>query len=97
MLDGLADAFGVLRSSGHRLLLLPVYDAGGTADRRIGSEALAGRLDAAGVAVECVADYAAVRQAVRQTGMEAGDTVLVMGARDPGLPALARALADDSA
>jgi hypothetical protein len=34
---------------------------------------------------------------VRQTGMEAGDTVLVMGARDPGLPALARALADDSA
>jgi UDP-N-acetylmuramate--alanine ligase len=98
MLDGLADAFGVLRgSSGHRLLLLPVYDAGGTADRRIGSEALAGRLDAAGVAVECVADYAAVRQVVRQTGMEAGDTVLVMGARDPGLPALARALADDSA
>jgi len=96
MMDGLVDTFGVLRAGGHRLLLLPVYDAGGTADRSIGSEALAARLDAVGVAVQCVADDAAVRQAVNAAGIGAGDTLLVMGARDPGLPALARALAEDA-
>ena len=96
MLDGLAAAFGVLSGGRHRVLLLPVYDAGGTADRSIGSEALASRLAAGGVDVACVADYAAVRQALRESALTAGDAVLVMGARDPGLPSLARSCLDGS-
>lgn len=90
MLDGLADAFAALRGGRHRLLLLPVYDVGGTADRSIGSDALAARLATAGVDVACVADYAAVRRALQDSALTAGDAVLVMGARDPGLPSLAR-------
>jgi len=74
--------------------LLPVYDAGGTADRSIGSDALASRLAAGGVDVACVVDYAAVRQALRESALTAGDAVLVMGARDPGLPLLARSCLD---
>ncbi len=94
MLDGLAEAFAVLRGGRHRVLLLPVYDAGGTADRSIGSDALAARLSAVGVDVACVADYAAVRRALREPALTAGDAVLVMGARDPGLPLLARSCLD---
>ncbi len=98
MLEGLGESFKVLqKGDGHRLLLLPVYDAGGTADRSIGSEALADRLAPAGVAVACVEDHAAVRQAVLALSPSAGDTLVVMGARDPGLPALAGALATDNA
>lgn len=94
MLDGLVAAFAALRGERHRLLLLPVYDAGGTADRHIGSDALAIRLVEQGVDVACVADYAAVRQAIGAAGLSAGDSVLIMGARDPGLPALARSCLD---
>jgi len=90
MLDGLAAAFAPLRGGRHRLLLLPVYDAGGTADRSIGSDVLAARLTADGVAAACVADYDAVRQELHASALKAGDAVLVMGARDPGLPLLAR-------
>jgi UDP-N-acetylmuramate--alanine ligase len=92
MLDGLADAFAVLRGGRHRVLLLPVYDAGGTADRSIGADVLAARLAGHGVDVACVPDYAAVRQVIRESALTAGDVVLVLGARDPGLPSLARNL-----
>lgn len=94
MLEGLADAFATLRGGRHRVLLLPVYDAGGKADRGIGADALASRLAAGGVDVTCVADYAAVRQALQESALMAGDAVLVMGARDPGLPSLARTCLD---
>ncbi len=95
MLDLLAEVFERLKGGGHRLILLPVYDAGGTADRRINSDVLVSSLAERGVQVEWAADYAAVREAVRKLRPGDGDTVLVMGARDPGLPALARALASE--
>jgi UDP-N-acetylmuramate--alanine ligase len=89
MRDALAAAFREVCRPGDRLWLLPVYDAGGTADRSIGSAALAeaiGRPDAVRVAE--------VDEAARAVAAEAreGDMVLVMGARDPGLPAFARGL-----
>lgn len=89
MLDSLAEAVGKVCRPQDRFLVLPVYDAGGTADRSVHSGMLVDRLQAMGcgnaeeISVEAVpgriADLAGP-----------GDTVLVMGARDPGLPALAR-------
>ncbi len=89
MMDDLVETFQRLCGTQDRLLLLPVYDAGGTADRSVGVEALADRLLARGVAVSCVASHdEAVSVAASEA--EAGDAVVVMGARDPKLPELAR-------
>ncbi len=73
-----------------RLLLLPVYDVGGTTDRSINSEVLLPQL--AGSPVELVADLeqAGVRLAELAPSLGA---MVVAGARDPGLPVLAKRLA----
>lgn len=93
--DAWVEAFEPL-SRGHHLLLLPVYDAGGTADRRWGSDKLVELLQKRGQhQVDMVADACAVRRRVSELEPRQGDCILVMGARDPGLPLLARALADD--
>lgn len=92
MLDPLAEAFAAACRAPDRLWLLPVYDAGGTADRSLGTGVLAQRLKARGVPVELAADTAALGAALAREA-RAGDTVLVMGARDPELPVFARALA----
>jgi len=94
MLDDLTETFSRLCRPNDRLLLLPVYDAGGTADRSIGAEVLAQRLEASGVSVSCVASHdEAVLMAASEA--EAGDVVIVMGARDPDLPELARRILDE--
>lgn len=71
-----------------RLLLLPVFDAGGTANRTIRSELLAEPLAAQGLQVSVAPDYESVLCQIR-TLVEPGDAVITMGARDPHLPALA--------
>jgi UDP-N-acetylmuramate--alanine ligase len=92
MLDPLTDSFASVCRPGDRLWILPVYDAGGTTDRSVNSDALATRLKARGVDAEFAPDYAAVGAALARTA-RAGDTILVMGARDPHLPVFARAMA----
>ena len=96
MLEPLADAFASVCRPQDRLWLLPVYDAGGTTDRSINSDALAAKLQARGVAAELAANYddlgAALLGAAR-----AGDVILTMGARDPRLPAFAREMAAKTA
>ena len=86
MMDALAAMFGEVARPCDRLLLLPVYDAGGTADRSVNSDALAARLPA-GVC-ELVKDLDAACDWCRA---HAGDyeAFVTCGARDPGLPALA--------
>ena len=86
MMDALAAMFGEVARPCDRLLLLPVYDAGGTADRSVNSDALAARLPA-GVC-ELVKDLNAACDWCRA---HAGDyeAFVTCGARDPGLPALA--------
>ena len=91
MKDALAAMFNETLGPGDTLVLLPVYDAGGTADRSINSPALAamlkpglcrlaGDLDEAYRWISCrVGDYAAFA---------------VCGARDPGLPLLAARIAE---
>ena len=72
------------------LLLPPVYDAGGTTDRSINSDALVAALN--GMPVRGVQDLEDA-EAVLRAQAPAFGALVVAGARDPGLPALARRLA----
>ena len=75
---------------GDRFCYAEIFYAGGTAAKDISSRTLAGDLPAE---LHCghAADHEAVRRWVVAEARP-GDTVLLMGARDPGLPALARAV-----
>ena len=96
MMDALADMFAETVRPQDRLLLLPVYDAGGTTDRSVNSDALvraiASRTNGAAPA-ELVADIGAAYDwcAAHKGGFEC---FVTCGARDPELPALARRLAE---
>ena len=92
MMDALAEMFrGVLRPQ-DALVLLPVYDAGGTADRSVNSDALAVRLADASGAVALVNDLKEAESYLRARA-DAFGAIVTAGARDPGLPVLARRLA----
>jgi UDP-N-acetylmuramate--alanine ligase len=80
---------GILRPR-DRFAYAEIFDAGGTVARDLSSADLAADLPP-GLGAGYVADHAAV---VRWVTGEArpGDTVLIMGARDPDLPKLARAV-----
>ena len=89
MMDALAAMFNEVVRPRDRLLLLPVYDAGGTADRSINSDALAALLKP-GVCVQVPSlDAAFDWCAAHRSAYEA---FVTCGARDPGLPALAARL-----
>lgn len=89
MLDALVEMFTSTIRSQDRLLVLPVYDAGGTADRSINSDALVARLGDKAVAVS---DF---DEAYSWCRAHSGDFAVfaVCGARDPGLAPFARRLA----
>ena len=80
---------GILRPE-DRFCYAEIYYAGGTVAKDISSRMLAADLPAI---LRCghAADHAAARQWVAAEA-QPGDTVLVMGARDPDLPRLARAV-----
>ena len=88
--DDLVAAFREALRPGDVLRLLPIYYAGGTVTRDIASEDLAAPLAAAG------GDAAVVTRDALPAAAAAlarpGDVVLVMGARDPSLTDLARAV-----
>ena len=92
MLDPLADAFAGVCRAQDKLWLLPVYDAGGTTDRSIQSDALVAKLQARGVAAALAENYETLGAALAREA-RAGDTILTMGARDPQLPVFAREMA----
>ncbi len=89
MLDALVEMFTSTIRPQDRLLVLPVYDAGGTADRSINSDALVARLGDKAVAVS---DF---DEAYSWCRAHRGDfaAFAVCGARDPGLAPFARRLA----
>ncbi len=72
-----------------RLLLAPIYDAGGTADRSIQSEDLVKELRAAGVNARVGTTRETSAEAIA-LGTHPGDRAVVMGARDDTLPEFAR-------
>ena len=89
MLDALVEMFAATIRPQDRLLVLPVYDAGGTADRSINSDSLVARLGGRAVAVS---DF---EEAYSWCRAHSGDfaAFAVCGARDPGLAPFARRLA----
>jgi UDP-N-acetylmuramate--alanine ligase len=88
--DALVETFKTALRPGDHLLLAPIYDAGGTADRSIRSEDLVARLATLGVP----ATLAGSREGAALLLAEArpGDRIVVMGARDDTLPLFARSL-----
>jgi UDP-N-acetylmuramate--alanine ligase len=96
MMDPLTDAFAKVCRSDDKLWILPVYDAGGTTDRSVNSDALVARLQARGAAVAAAESYEALGAELAREA-RAGDTILTMGARDPQLPVFARAMAAKTA
>ena len=91
MLDALAEMFRATLRPQDVLVLPPVYDAGGTADRSINSDALAARLADAQGKVVPVKDLKEAETVLR-THAPAVGAIVTAGARDPGLPVLARRL-----
>ena len=92
MWDDLAAMFRDTLRPDDRLALLPVFDAGGTAARDVSSDGFVAHLRDLGVRADCVGspDEAAAFVAAAARG---GDIAATLGARDPALPRLARAIA----
>ena len=90
--DELVNTFAATIRPNDRLLLAPIYDAGGTADRSIRSEDLVARLAARGVS----ATVPQTREGAALLMAEArpGDRIVVMGARDDTLPLFAKSLVE---
>jgi UDP-N-acetylmuramate-alanine ligase len=84
-----AAAFARSLRPGDLLFLAPVYFAGGTVAKDIASDDLAEDLADLGVHDVAVVDHERFAVAVDALARE-GDVVLVLGARDPSLPDLAR-------
>ena len=98
MLDALAQMFAETIRLCDKLLLLPVYDAGGTTDRSINSAALIEKLkdppfNLPPSTFDLVPDLDAAYDWMKA---HKGDyaAFVTCGARDPGLPLLARRLAE---
>ena len=92
MLEAVTAVFARVCRPVDTLLLLPVYDAGGTADRTIGSDLLASQLVKQGVTVALVQSLEEAEARMR-AGAVPGGALVTFGARDPGLPRLAARLA----
>jgi len=91
MLEALEETFRELCTPDDLLFFLPVYDAGGTAERGIQSDALCERLCLHGCTAEYVESYDELLDRIPMVAAP-GDVVLVMGARDPHLTGLAHDL-----
>lgn len=91
MWDDLAAMFHAVLRPHDLLVLLPVFDAGGTAARDVSSEGFADRLRELDVPVECV-DSVETARAFLSAYVQPGDLLATLGARDPALPLLARSL-----
>ncbi len=93
MLDGLVATFARVCRPQDTLLVLPVYDMGGTADRSVRSEQLVECLAAKGTPVQQVATLEDAETILRAAATP-GTALVTFGARDPGLPRLAKRLAE---
>ncbi len=93
MMDGLVTVFARVCRPTDTLVLLPVYDAGGTADRSVGSDVLASLLREKGVKVLTASGIESAEALMRAQADGGAGVLVTFGARDPGLPRLARRLA----
>ena len=88
MMDALAEMFGETLRPQDRLVLLPVYDAGGTADRSVNSDILAEKI-AGSIFVKTPEEA----EGFLRAQASAFGAIVTAGARDPALPVMARKLA----
>ena len=88
MMDALVEMFSATLRCQDRLILLPVYDAGGTAERTVQSDGLAAKVAGA----EFVKTPEELYRLLMAQASAFG-AMVVAGARDPGLTVLARRLA----
>ena len=88
MMEPLAAMFRERMRPVDALLLLPVYDAGGTADRSVNADRLAAMIPGA----RYVENLNEAETCLRGLAPAVG-AIVTAGARDPGLPVLARRLA----
>jgi UDP-N-acetylmuramate--alanine ligase len=91
--DDYLAAFRSLFAQGDALLLLPIYYAGGTVTRDIRSEDLITGLGIVPFVAEAVESRDAIPDRAAALATH-GDCILLMGARDPSLPALAESIID---
>ena len=91
MMTELVEMFASTSQPDDHIYVLPVYYAGGTADRSVDSDQLVARLQAKGLSASYVEGYAQLKDVLNNV-KQAGDAVLCMGARDPDLPKFARTL-----
>ena len=88
MMDALAEMFAETLRPQDRLVLLPVYDAGGTADRSVISDALAEKISGS-IFVKTPEEA----EGLLRAQASAFGAIVTAGARDPALPVMARKLA----
>lgn len=89
MLSELVQAFCARAKPADRIYILPVYFAGGTAQRTVTADTLVNALRERGVCAELAVSYDDLLASLK-TEAQAGDGVLWMGARDPDLGVYAR-------
>ncbi|MBU0715024.1 MAG: UDP-N-acetylmuramate--alanine ligase [Verrucomicrobia bacterium] len=89
MLGELVQAFCARAKSADRVFILPVYFAGGTAQRTVTADTLVNALRERGVCAELAANYDDLLARLKAAA-QAGDGVLWMGARDPDIGIYAR-------
>ena len=96
MMDALAAMFAETVRSCDRLLLLPVYDAGGTTDRSVNSDELLRRIQTIRQSDNQTIQVADLDAAYAWCAAHKGEyaAFVTCGARDPGLPALAKRLSE---
>ena len=87
--DEYVATFRAVFMPGDALYLLPIYYAGGTTDKNISSDDIVAGLGAAAFAAKAVRDRDELLASLKADARP-GDCVIIMGARDPSLPALVR-------
>ena len=91
--DEYVATFRALFGPGDALFLLPIYYAGGTAQKNIASEDIIEALGPTPFTAEAAPDRVTLLARLKALARPA-DAVLIMGARDPSLPALVRKTAE---
>ena len=93
-MDALAEMFAETVRPCDKLLLLPVYDAGGTTDRSVNSDELLRRVQTIRQSDNQTIQVADLDAAYAWCAAHKGEyaAFVTCGARDPGLPALAKRL-----
>ncbi|HXY62122.1 MAG TPA: UDP-N-acetylmuramate--alanine ligase, partial [Nitrospirota bacterium] len=91
--DEYIETFRTIFRDNDSLYLLPIYYAGGTAQKNISSEDIILGLGPVAFNKQAAKDRTALLTTL-QADVKSGDCVLIMGARDPSLPVLVKEIVE---